>query len=113
AQCLAFLLICHAIQSEQVGDIAVLESHPARLQPADLRMGCADRFSRVFHGDALGLTQAPKLRPEQYAQNCWPPRGRDNGTPGLAADRFGSFDHVPSPVNVRPRKSPTPRGPAL
>ena len=101
-QCLALLLVGNAIKRQQIGDVAVLESHPARLQAADLRMGCPDPFPGIFEGDSLGLTEASKLCTQQNAQNCRPPRGRDDHRPGMAADRFGSSDHVAS------RQRPTP-----
>ena len=42
AYLLPLRLVGHAVERQQVDDVAVLEAHPAGLQPADLRVGSAD-----------------------------------------------------------------------
>src|SRR5262249_6549969 len=106
AQRLAFLIVGHAIESQQVGDIAIFEAHPPGFEPADLRMGRPDYSSRVLKRDPLRLAKRPKLGTKQYPQNRGPADSGGDRTPVLAADRIGCSDHAPSPMKTRPRKSP-------
>ena len=55
----ALLLVGHLVEGEQVGDVALLEAHPAGLQPAHLRPRGPDHAPRVLQGDAPLLAQPP------------------------------------------------------
>jgi hypothetical protein len=46
-----------AVETEQVGDVALLETDPAQFHPADLGLGRADRIAGVLAAQPLGLTQ--------------------------------------------------------
>src|SRR6266567_6039545 len=59
AQRLYLFLIGYAVMEEQIDDVAVLEGHPAALQPAQLRVGRADDVTRLLERDPLCLTQSP------------------------------------------------------
>jgi hypothetical protein len=48
-------LVADAVQREEVDDIAFLESNPAQLEPAHLRLGGTDRVAGRAARDAGGL----------------------------------------------------------
>ena len=88
-QLLALLGVPHAVVLEQVGDVPLLERHPAELHPAYLGTGGTNVIARVFAGDADRLTEPPKLCTKQDPQNCW--AASRGGSPGWAKAQRDPF----------------------
>lgn len=63
------LLIGYAVQSEQVGHVPILETHPAVLHPADLGAGRPDLIPSPVGRHAGRLSQAAQLGAEDHAQH--------------------------------------------
>ena len=68
-QRLPLVVVGDAVQGEQVGHVAFLETDPSQLHPADLGVGAPDQVAGVVAGDALGLAKAAQLRTQQDAQH--------------------------------------------
>jgi hypothetical protein len=64
------------VESQQVGDVTLLEGDPPEFQPADLRLRGPDDVARLLSGKPLGLPKAPKLCADQHANDRWPCRRR-------------------------------------
>ena len=63
------LVLVHAVQLEQVGDVTLLEADPAQFHPADLGTGRADGVSGLFAGDPSHLAQHAQLGAQEDTQN--------------------------------------------
>jgi hypothetical protein len=61
------LPVGHAVQGEQVRDIARLEPDLAGLHPADLGPGRPDLVASLLRRDVGGLAKAAQLSAEQHA----------------------------------------------
>src|SRR5262249_32630568 len=61
---LALLDVLDPVQSEQIGDVALLEPDPAQLHPADLGLRSANRVPGLLPAQALGQPQSTKTRSE-------------------------------------------------
>jgi hypothetical protein len=64
-----FLFVRHAVQRQQVRDIALLEADPAQLHSADLGAGRSDLPAGSVSADVLGLAQPSQLTSEQDAED--------------------------------------------
>jgi hypothetical protein len=63
------VLVVHAVQGQQVAQVAALQPDPAVFQAADLGPGSADLVTGLLGCDPGGLTEAPQLSAEQHAQD--------------------------------------------
>jgi hypothetical protein len=64
---LALLVLGHAVEGEQVLDVALLERDLPGLQAADLRLGGPDVVPGLAHRDVLLLAQASQQGTQEYA----------------------------------------------
>jgi len=67
-------VIAHAVEGEQIDEVAFLEPMPAQFHPAHFRAGRPDQVRRFFPADPRRPTTFPQLRADGHAQHRRPDR---------------------------------------